>query len=233
MHLFYTPDITTNFYTLEETESKHATKVLRLKVSDEIYLTNGKGSLYKAKIIDDNPKRCVVETVEEQKNYNQRNYYLHLAVAPTKNIDRFEWFLEKATEIGIDEITPLLTENSERKVLKHDRAEKVIVSAIKQSLKAYCPILNPLTKFSDFLKKQKTEKLLLAHCYRSEKQNLKQLVKANEKVTILIGPEGDFTEAEVEKAMNEGAIAITLGNSRLRTETAAIAACHSVAFINI
>ena len=152
MHLFYTPDITTNEYTLPEEESKHCIKVLRLEVGNEIFLIDGKGGFYRCEIIQAQPKRCEVRCVEKTEEYGKRAFHIHIAIAPTKNIERIEWFLEKCTEIGIDEITPLLCDHSERKVIKEDRLEKVIISAMKQSLKAYLPKLNPLTEFSRFVK---------------------------------------------------------------------------------
>jgi len=227
MHLFYTPDIQSTIYTLDEDESKHAVRVLRLSNGDIIQLIDGKGNFMQARIADANPKRCTVEVVEKTSEYGKRKSYLHLAVAPTKNIDRFEWFLEKATEIGIDEITPVLCDHSERKVIKEDRLEKVIVSAMKQSLKAYVPKLNPLTPLSALLKTDFAGKKFVAHCYEQDKHLLKTEVASSLSNLILIGPEGDFSEAEVTEALNQGFIPVSLGESRLRTETAALVACHT------
>ena len=161
MHLFYTPDITENLYALPEEESKHCVKVLRLEVGDEIFLIDGKGGFYRCEIIQAQPKRCEVRCIEKTEGYGKRDFHIHIAIAPTKNIERIEWFLEKCTEIGIDEITPLLCAHSERKVIKEDRLEKVIISAMKQSLKAYLPKLNPLTEFSHFVKNNPFRVLLL------------------------------------------------------------------------
>jgi len=233
MKLFYTPDINSNIYTLNEIESRHCIKVLRLKINDKIYLTDGKGNLFTTQIIDDNQKKCTVKIIETQKNYNKRNYYLHIAIAPTKNIERFEWFLEKATEIGIDEITPLLTENSERKTIKPERLNKKITSAVKQSLKAYHPKLNELTKFNDFLKTNTNPQKYIAHCYSDKLPHLKKIYKKNQKTTILIGPEGDFSLNEIKLASEHGFTEITLGKSRLRTETAGIVACNLINFLNL
>ncbi len=233
MKLFYTPDISSDIYTLNEKESKHCTKVLRLKTNDIIYLTDGKGNLFKTKIIDDNNKKCSVKIIETQKNYNKQNYYLHIAIAPTKNIERFEWFLEKATEIGINEITPLLTDNSERKIIKPERLEKKITSAIKQSLKAYCPKLNKLTKFNDFITNHNNTNKFIAHCYSEKLTHLKNINKNLKNVTILIGPEGDFSLNEIKLAKTNNYTEITLGKSRLRTETAGIVACNLINFLNL
>jgi len=160
------------------------------------------------------------------------NYHLHVAIAPTKNIDRFEWFLEKATEIGIDEITPLLCERSERKILKAERLEKIIESAMKQSLKFHLPKLNPLIKFSDFINQDFDSDLYIAHCEETDKKTLKSMLVPNKNTTILIGPEGDFSTVEIEKAMQQNFVSITLGETRLRTETAGLVATQMVSFIN-
>ena len=170
MHLFYTPDITTNEYTLPEEESKHCVKVLRLEIGNEIFLVDGKGGFYRCEIIQAHPKRCEVRCVEKTENYGKRDYHIHIAIAPTKNIERIEWFLEKCTEIGIDEITPLLCDHSERKVIKEERLEKVIISAMKQSLKAYLPRLNPMIEFSRFVKNNQNSLKCIAHCDEGNKK---------------------------------------------------------------
>ncbi|WP_159517061.1 16S rRNA (uracil(1498)-N(3))-methyltransferase [Sunxiuqinia indica] len=228
MQLFYTPDINADDYCLNETESKHAVRVLRLNVGDSIQLIDGKGNFYEARITDAHPKKCQVHVIKKVCEFGKRNNYLHLAVAPTKNIDRFEWFLEKATEIGIDEITPILCEHSERKVVKHERLEKVIVSAMKQSLKAYLPKLNHLTPINDLINSSSESKKFIAHCYELDKRILKNELESGDSNLILIGPEGDFSENEVTLAIDKQFIPISLGESRLRTETAAVVACHTV-----
>lgn len=228
MHIFYTPDITTDQYTLSESESKHAVRVLRISSGDEVLLTDGKGTMYNAVIADPNPKRCSINVIQKLTKQAAQSYYLHIAIAPTKSIDRFEWFLEKATEIGIDEITPILTFHSERKIIKDERLEKVIIAATKQSIKAFKPKLNPLTPLKEFLKKQHHGRLCVAHCFDEQKTPLKDLCSEENKLTILIGPEGDFAKDEVQQAIENGAIPISLGESRLRTETAGIVACHTV-----
>ena len=231
MHLFYTPDITGNEYTLPEEESKHCVKVLRLEVGDEIFLIDGKGGFYQCEIIQAQLKRCEVRCIQKTENYGKRDYRLHIAIAPTKNIERIEWFLEKCTEIGIDEITPLLCDHSERKVIKEDRLEKVIISAMKQSLKAYLPKLNPMTEFSRFVKMNRDSLKCIAHCDEGHKNRLDELYTPHRNITILIGPEGDFSDKEIKLALEQDFKPITLGESRLRTETAGIVACHSINFI--
>ena len=231
MQLFYTPDIQGNQYTLIETESKHAVRVLRLGNGDLINLIDGNGHFFEAEIIDANPKRCLVEVKKKVSEFGKRNHYLHIAVAPTKNIDRFEWFLEKATEIGIDEITPILCDHSERKVIKDERLEKVIVSAMKQSLKAYLPKLNPLTPLKELLESPFEGKKFIAHCYEQDKRVLKTEITESQSNLILIGPEGDFSEKEVILSLKQGFIPVSLGESRLRTETAAVVACHTANII--
>ena len=232
MQLFYVPNISGAEVILNETESKHAIRVLRLSESDEIELIDGEGGFYRARITDANPKKCKLSIIDSQTEFGKKDFHLHIAIAPTKNIDRTEWFLEKCTEIGIDEITPLLSEHSERKVIKPERLEKILVSAMKQSVKAYLPRLNELTKFSDLLQQATETKKYIAHCNEGEKPHLKNVVKPGEKVLILIGPEGDFSPEEVNLALQSGFKAISLGDARLRTETAGVVACHIVNLAN-
>lgn len=233
MHIFYTPDITQPVYTLNEEESKHCIKVLRLQVGAFIYLVDGRGGFYTAEIISDNPKKVQLNIVKAELEYGKRNHYLHIAIAPTKNNDRLEWFLEKATELGIDEITPLICDRSERRVVKTDRLAKVITSAVKQSIKAYHPVINEAIAYNDFLKLPFDGGQLIAHCINTgEKEFIANLVKPHQKYLILIGPEGDFTPDEVNLALNKGYKAITLGDNRLRTETAALSACFEANYIN-
>lgn len=224
MQLFYTPSISSDFYTLSAEESKHCVQVLRLKTGDTIYLIDGRGGLYTARITEASARGCVVNVVERQSEYEKRPYELHVAIAPTKNIDRFEWFLEKATEIGIDRVTPLLCDHSERKILKTERCEKVVLSAAKQSLKAYLPQVDELTKFSAFIGGSfEGYQKYIAHCEHDiERVELSQALESGGKSVVLIGPEGDFSPAEIEQAMRAGFKCITLGKSRLRTETAGV-----------
>lgn len=233
MHVFYTPDISSNEYVLNEEESKHCTKVLRLGIGALVYLIDGVGGLYKAEITGEHKKHVSLKVVETKREYNKRNHHLHIAIAPTKNIDRLEWFLEKATEIGIDEITSVICDRSERKIVKEDRLYKVITSAVKQSLQAYHPVLNPQISLSAFLKQTNDSVKMIAHCLDNEpRQFIAEVTKPRERYTILIGPEGDFTGAEIELALQSGYKPLTLGNTRLRTETAALAACFEVNYLN-
>jgi len=232
MRLFYAPNIEMPNFTFDKLESKHIAKVLRLKVADKLYLTDGKGYFYEAEISEISNKNCSVKILKKELQ-NKHDYYLHVAISPTKSNDRFEWFLEKATEIGIDEKTPLLSKNSERTKIKLERFQKVIESAMKQSHKAYHPKLNDLTDIQDFLELDLDyDKKLMAHCYDAEKFSLKQSVSEKQSVLIMIGPEGDFTLEEVKQASKKGIEPLSLGKYRLRTETAGVASVQSVAFIN-
>ncbi|MFC2137667.1 16S rRNA (uracil(1498)-N(3))-methyltransferase [Bacteroidota bacterium] len=231
MHLFYTPDITKNFYTLNEIESKHCNKVLRLKPNDIIYLTDGKGNLHKSKIIENELKKCKVEIIEILKEYNKRPYKLHIAIAPTKNIDRFEWFLEKATEIGVDEITPIICQHSERKTVKIERMHRIIQSAMKQSIKAYLPKINDITDYESVLKSSINYKYI-AHCQNNTLPHLKTVYFKENDAFILIGPEGDFSPYEVQLANNNNFTEISLGKNRLRTETAGVVSCQIINLLN-
>ena len=230
--IFYTPDIQGLQYTLNEEESSHAVRVLRLKAGDEITLVDGQGGRYSARIAEAHPKRCGIEIAEQQAEYGKRPYRLHIGIAPTKNIDRFEWFIEKATEIGIDEITPLLCERSERKHVNTERLQRVMIAAMKQSQKAYLPQLNEMTTFGKWLEIPKQGNCYIAHCNDGNRQMLKTAYRPGQDATIAIGPEGDFSLEEVTQALGYGFKEITLGTSRLRTETAGVAACHGVYFVN-
>lgn len=233
MHLFYTPAINGDIYTLSEDESKHCIKVLRLQNSDTIYLVDGVGCLYTTQIIDNHPKRCVVKVVKKQVDYGKRPHHLHIAIAPTKNNDRLEWFLEKATEIGVDTITPLVCEHSERIIVKEDRLQKVVVSAIKQSIKAYLPVINPLTSFKDFIQQPFNGQKFIAHC--NEDFTREPFIKAlqpQQDTLLLIGPEGDFSAKEIQQCYDSNFKGVILSTSRLRTETAALHACSIFNGIN-
>lgn len=232
MHVFYTPDITSSNYTLNEEESKHCNRVLRLGNGDVVNLIDGRGGLYKAKITDAHKKHVQLIIIDHQEEYGKRNHHLHVAIAPTKNIDRLEWFLEKATEIGIDEITPIICDRSERKIIKEERLEKVITSAVKQSLTAYHPQLNRAISFADFITKSKESEKFIAHCMDGDKPFINEISSIHQSYLILIGPEGDFTPAELGLALHNGYKPVTLGNTRLRTETAALVACLEVNFMN-
>lgn len=233
MQLFYNPDIheATSSFTFDKEESKHIVKVLRKSVGDVLHITNGLGWMFDAEIINADIKKCQAN-ISNAKQHPKREYKLHLAVAPTKMNDRFEWFLEKATEIGIDAITPILCDHGERKVIKLDRFEKILQSAMKQSLQCYLPTINELTPFNNFVNQDFEGQKYIAHCEDSDRNSLKSQLKPDQDIVILIGPEGDFSVKEIETALQHNFIPVTLGNTRLRTETAAIAACHSVAFVN-
>jgi len=234
MQLFYTPDIdaASTAYQLNEEESKHCVRVLRLQVGDKIQLIDGKGNFYTAAITDPHPKRTSLQIIAVQKDFHRRNHYLHIAIAPTKNIERLEWFLEKATEIGIDEISLVICQRSERKEVKTERLDKIITSAIKQSIKAWHPVLNEPVVLNKLMSSPFGGQKFIAHCEPGDRFTLKQELKPFGRYLILIGPEGDFTPKEIDDALNNGFKAITLGESRLRTETAALEACFEVNFLN-
>lgn len=233
MQLFYNPAITTetDSFTFDREESKHIVKVLRKKDGDNLFVTNGLGFLFKTEIKLASDSRCTVKIVSFEKS-EPLKYHLHLAVAPTKMNDRYEWFLEKATEIGVGEITPIICDHSERKQIKTDRFDKIIQSAMKQSLHYFLPRLNEPIPFKDFIKTTHNGNLCIAHCEETDKRSLKSVLQPYEDITILIGPEGDFSDKEIKLALDNGYIPVSLGNTRLRTETAAVVACHSVAFVN-
>lgn len=225
MELFYAPGIYGETFTLSPDESKHIIRVMRKKVGDTFFVTNGKGSLFEVRILSDHPKKCTIQVLSEEKEYQKRKALLHIAIAPTKNINRFEWFLEKSTEIGIDIISPLLCEHSERKIIKPERLQKVIVAAAKQSLKAFFPELKELTRFSQIIEQEFQGKKYIALCQDENIKPLGQCHTSGENAFILIGPEGGFSPGEISAAKQQGFLPVSLGNSRLRTETAGIVAC--------
>lgn len=225
MHVFYTPDIA-NTQELPEEEAGHCLRVLRLGVGDEVMLTDGKGFFYQAVIAAATQKRCMVKLISKTEQEPFWNGHLHLALAPTKNMDRMEWLAEKATEIGFDELTFLNCRFSERKVIKTDRIEKIVVSAVKQSLKARKPVVNEMMDFRKFMERDFPGQKFIAHCYEGEKPLLKDVLQPDEDAVVLIGPEGDFSPEEVALATEKGFQVVSLGKSRLRTETAALVAVH-------
>lgn len=233
MQLFYNSNIdeNTETFSFDKDESKHIIKVLRKKDTDILHVTNGLGLLFETEITLASDSKCTVKVVSMEKA-DQPGYHLHLAVAPTKMNDRFEWFLEKATEIGIHEITPIICDRSERKVVNVDRFEKIILTAMKQCNQLYLPKLNSAISFKDFVKIKNTGVQLVAHCEETHKQSLKSVLQPNENITLLIGPEGDFSSKEIKMALENNYLPVSLGNTRLRTETAAVVACHSVVFVN-
>jgi 16S rRNA (uracil1498-N3)-methyltransferase len=231
MNLYYDPEIRGVQHTLNPEESSHCIKVMRGKKHDLVFLTNGKGDLFKAMIEDPHPRKCLLKIIEKTENPQPRPFRLHIAIAPTKQIERFEWFLEKATEAGIDEVTPLICERSERRILKPERLSKVLVSAMKQSVKTILPRLNPSTSFEQFIQSSGEGEKFLANC-KEEKVFLSDLARPGENIIMLVGPEGDFTENEIIKAEHFGFRSISLGKSRLRTETAGLSACIMLNMLN-
>ncbi len=233
MQLFYNPSIneTTETFTFNREESKHIIKVLRKKDGDKLFVTNGLGYLFTTEIIFSSDSKCSVQILSFEKRPTSK-FQLHLAVAPTKMNDRYEWFLEKATEIGIQEITPIICDRSERRVINSDRFEKIIQTAMKQSKGLYLPKLNPTISFKEFIHQKNTDLKCIAHCEAIDKKTLKSVLQTNKNITVLIGPEGDFSEKEIALALEEKCIPVSLGTTRLRTETAAVVACHSVVFFN-
>ncbi len=229
--IFYAPEIRAN-PTLPEEESLHCAKVLRMKAGEPILITDGKGMFYDAVVSLPHQRHTSVEIVSQTIVQKSWKPHIHIAFAPTKNMDRTEWFVEKATEIGIDTLTPLLTRYSERKEIKPARIEKILVSAMKQSQKAFLPVLNPMIPFGEFIRQSFSGQRMLAHCHEGDKKLLSQAYNRGEDVLILIGPEGDFSEQEVELALENQFSPISLGESRLRAETAALVACHSIHLLN-
>ena len=234
MQLFFKQDITdqTNEFRFDKIESRHIVKVLRKTEGDHLFITNGSGFLFTAEILVASDKKCLVKIIDSKEKKKSWNYHLHIAVAPTKINDRIEWFLEKATEIGIDEITPIICHHSERKIVKQERLEKIVLSAMKQSLKFHLPKINAAVTFKQFLAQETKGQKFIAHCEEQDKKSFKKEIIPNNDITILIGPEGDFSPKEIELALQKDFTAVALGESRLRTETAALVACHSVAFVN-
>ena len=233
MQLFYNSEIkkSTKTFFFDKEESKHIVKVLRKKEGDKIIITNGLGYLFESEIIMASEKKCEVKIVEES-FFKPSTFYTHIAVAPTKMLDRIEWFLEKATEIGIHEITPIICDHSERKVYKIGRAEKIIQAAMKQSLHYYLPKINEPISLSQFVKLNFEGQKFIAHCEETDRKSLKQQLNPKTDITILIGPEGDFSVKEIQTSLKHNFIPVTLGNTRLRTETAALVACHTIVIQN-
>ena len=221
----FAPDLTpaAATYQLSEDESKHAVRVLRLGMGDEVALVDGRGGLYTATVADANPKRCQLR-ITHHEAVPPRPHFTHVAVAPTKNLDRMEWFVEKAVEIGVERITFLRCARSERRELKLERLEKIAISALKQSGQAWLPQLDEMVNFSAFVDDIAPETAFIAHLEAGERTDLTQVVAAQPRCCVLIGPEGDFTPAEIALALGKGIRPVTLGTSRLRTETAALAA---------
>ncbi|MBO4370465.1 MAG: 16S rRNA (uracil(1498)-N(3))-methyltransferase [Paludibacteraceae bacterium] len=231
MHLFFAPDIANN-PVLPEEESAHAVRVLRLEAGETVLVLDGQGGVYQATIAVAHPKHCVLNSLERVTPSAPRPYRLHIAIAPTKNMDRLEWFVEKAAEIGIDEISPVFCRFSERKVLKCERLQKILVSAMKQSKQAFLTQLNEPCTFKEFVTRATADQKFIAHCHEADKRLLSHEVRKATSVLVMIGPEGDFSDEEVALALQNGYVPVSLGETRLRVETAALVACHTVAVIN-
>ena len=240
MYLFYAIDIPATIqvgqmFVLDEEESAHAVRVLRYTAGDAIHIADGRGNMYEACITNPHPKHCEVEirSIEQQPKHHRGN--VHIAVAPTKNIERTEWLAEKCTEIGVDRLTPLLCHYSERKVIRADRLEKIILSAAKQSLSAYLPELNELTPIKDCILNATEQRRYIAHSSPwLDKKDLRDELRSSDaaaSTVVLIGPEGGFSDDEVRLAMEHGFVPVSLGDARLRTETAAIVACMMVNYV--
>ena len=233
MQIFYAPGISSNSWVLDETESKHCIRVLRMKEGTQVRVIDGTGNLHEGVINKADPKACEIMITNVIKNFEKRPYRLHIAISPLKNPERFEWFVEKSVEIGIDEITPLICKNTEKQTIKPERVNRIIISAMKQSLKAGLTVLNEPVKFDDFIKKDSRGIKIISHCSsQTERNKIDAEYSKGKDVIILIGPEGDFSGNEIESATGNGFRPVHLGNSRLRTETAGIAACYSIYFIN-
>jgi len=233
MQLFYAPDIDNDTieFTFDKEESKHIVKVLRKLEGSILQITNGKGFLFICEVILASEKKCVVK-INESQFTKARNFNIHMVVAPTKMNDRYEWFLEKAAEIGVDEITPIICDHSERKIIKTERFDKILISAMKQSNQMYLPVLNEQIKLTDFLSKEISGQKFIAHCEESDKVELKDRIETQQNYTLLIGPEGDFSTNEINKALANGYLPVALGKTRLRTETAALVGCHTFVLAN-
>jgi 16S rRNA (uracil1498-N3)-methyltransferase len=233
MQIFYVPSINGNKCVMDENESRHSIRVLRMAKGDKLNLVDGNGTLFEGIINDPDPSGCGINITGVTRNFEKRNYRLHIAISPLKNQERFEWFVEKSVEIGVDEITPLICRNTEKPGIKRDRLNNIIISAMKQSVKAFRPVLNEPAAFAGFINSDLSGIKMIAHCNPSFSSNkIDKIYEKDRDAVILIGPEGDFSEEELTLAFKNDFRSVHLGNSRLRTETAGIAACHSVYFIN-
>jgi 16S rRNA (uracil1498-N3)-methyltransferase len=224
MQLFFAEDISGQLHTLTESESKHLIRVMRKKVGEGIQLTDGKGNLYNSFIQNANPKKCVLEITSKEFQEKLLKREIHIAIAPTKSNDRLEWFVEKATEIGVSSITPIICDHSERAKLNENRLQKVCISAMKQANRLHLPSIQPLTSYAEFIKSDESDNKLIAHCHQDDKMNLTE-IELGGSVSVLIGPEGDFSFNEIEAAIKSDYVSVSLGKSRLRTETAGLTAC--------
>jgi len=231
-NFFYSPDIGGHFHTLNKDDSGHLGRVLRIQKGEKVFVSNGKGTIYECIVADPDPNNCRLEIIHEKTGDDHRDFILQVAIAPTKNISRFEWFLEKCTEMGIDIISPILSEHSERKVIKPERLKRVLTAAVKQSLKSFHPVLETLVDFDTFIKKPFSGQKFIAYVDEQVEDELFHICKPHMDALILIGPEGDFSREEISQAKAHGFIPVKLGPSRLRTETAGVVACHTVHLVN-
>ena len=233
MQIFYAPDISGTDYTLDEKESGHCIKVLRMKSGTRVQVIDGKGNLYEAVIVNPDPRKCSLAVTGVFRDFEKRDYRLHIAISPLKNYERFEWFVEKSVEIGVDEITPLICSNTEKPGIKRERINNLIISAMKQSLKSTITVLNEPCKFHDFIGKIYAGSCMIAHCNNdSARSRIGEVYSKGNDSVLIIGPEGDFSRDEINAAVEKGFLPVHLGQSRLRSETAGIAACYSICYIN-
>lgn len=233
MQLFYIPEIKGDFCTMDESESGHCIRVLRMNSGDLIKFVDGKGGFYEGVISKPDARACVVKIIDRQKDFEKKNYRLHMAVSLLGNPARFEWLIEKCVETGVDEITPLICANTEKTTVRAERINKIIISAMKQSLKAFRPLLNNPVDFNDFILKEHQATKMIAHCDHSySRADISEIYDKGTEAVILIGPEGDFSKQEISGALSRGFCSVHLGNSRFRSETAAVASCLAVYFIN-
>jgi 16S rRNA (uracil1498-N3)-methyltransferase len=234
MNIFYAPDTVLPEVTLSPEESAHCVRVLRLGAGEKVQVIDGKGGYYNAVVAIPDAKHCRLTVTDTIEKPSQRNYSIHIAIAPTKNIERFEWFIEKSVEIGIDIITPLLCHHSERRVLKTDRLERLIISTMKQAIIPVHPLLHELTGFKEFIAAQANNDtdLFIAHCEEGDRKELSAVCRPGKNTLVLIGPEGDFSPDEIKLALGRQYIPVSLGQNRLRTETAGVVACHTVNLCN-
>ena len=230
VNLFYLPEISEGVNHLDEDESRHIIKVLRMEPGDEFTITNGRGFFYQARITSIQAKRCAFE-IFEKKQDPKKDFSIHIAIAPTKNIDRIEWFVEKATEIGIDEISFVVCQNSERKTINLERIEKIAISALKQSQQTWLPKLNGIKPLKEILQIPSNQKFI-GYVDENNPTSLKSIAIPDKNYLVIIGPEGDFSKEELNNAIEGGFKKISLGDTRLRTETAGLVACHTLQIIN-
>jgi 16S rRNA (uracil1498-N3)-methyltransferase len=232
MHIFFCENLNSTTARLSPDESKHAIKVLRLRVGDHVKVTDGKGKFCNAIVLNSNAESCELNIENCITDFQKRNYHFHIAIAPTKQMERFEWFIEKAVELGIDEITPLICHDSVRTHLRADRLQKIISAAVKQSIQAYITQLNDAITINEFVKIKTDAVKMIAHCAEGNKKLMHEIITKNQNGILLIGPEGDFTANEISLALQNNFQPVSLGDSRLRTETAGVYACSIMRMIN-